>query len=87
MPSAFTPNGDGVNDVLIVAAPVVKTLDCFRVYDRWGRLVFSTTDLRVPWDGTLYGKPAPGGAYVWMIRATDAGGRTITQRGTFTLIR
>ena len=87
IPSAFTPNGDGANDVLKIVAPGIRQLIYFRVFDRWGKEVFYTTALDATWDGTLNGKPLPVGVYVWMVQARDIQGGTLTEKGTLTLIR
>jgi gliding motility-associated-like protein len=87
VPGAFTPNGDGINDVLQIVAPGIKTLSWFRVFDRWGREVFYSTDLRLSWNGTRSGHPLPTGTYVWTLRATDLNGRVLSQKGTVFLAR
>jgi gliding motility-associated-like protein len=56
VPSAFTPNGDGRNDVLHIIAPGLKELSYFRVYDRWGQIAFETKDLLKGWDGRVKGQ-------------------------------
>ena len=87
VPGAFTPNGDGINDVLRIVAPGIGVLSYFRIFDRWGREVYHSTDLQAAWDGTVSGHPAPAGAYVWMIRGADLNGRVLNQRGTVLVIR
>jgi gliding motility-associated-like protein len=87
VPSAFTPNGDGVNDVLKITAPGIRTLIYFRIFDRWGKEIFHTSDINATWDGTTSGRPLPPGAYVWMIQAIDLTGETLSQRGTIMLMR
>jgi gliding motility-associated-like protein len=66
VPTAFSPNGDGVNDLLrpVLGAKVVKYK--FRVYNRWGTLVFESSELRAGWDGSFKGHIAPTGSYIWM---------------------
>ena len=73
VPNIFTPNGDGVNDLFLVQYRSIAEFNMW-VYNRWGKLVFSTTDPDRGWDGTIYGKPAAEGAYFYVIRAkgTDA---------------
>lgn len=85
VPTAFTPNGDGLNDVLHVI-PIGVQLDFFRVYDRWGRLVFSTKDPKKGWDGTTHGQMIPGN-YAWTVQGRDFNGQLITKTGLLTLIR
>jgi gliding motility-associated-like protein len=67
MPNAFTPNGDGKNDLFRVPPSVPVNIIRFSVYNRWGELVFATTSSSVGWDGRLGNKPQPTGVYVWMI--------------------
>lgn len=87
VPSAFTPNGDGANDVLRIVAPGIRSINYFGIYDRWGRQVYRTTDLQSTWDGNVSGAPVPSGTYVYTISAIDMTGRTMTQRGTILIIR
>lgn len=73
VPQVFTPNGDGMNDEFRVDYQSIAEFDC-RVYNRWGKLVYEWTDPAKGWDGTINGRPAPEGAYYYVIRAkgTDA---------------
>lgn len=87
VPNAFTPNGDGHNDVLRPFPVGMVKLDYFRVYNRWGELVFETNQYLQGWDGTYHGKPADPGGYVWVVQAQDERGRTILQKGVAVLIR
>ncbi len=85
VPSGFTPNNDGTNDLLTVRGNCIKELD-FKVYDRWGELVFQTSDQNTGWDGTYKSKPAIAGVYVYYISAVVKGS-TINLQGNTTLIR
>ncbi|HEX9513578.1 MAG TPA: gliding motility-associated C-terminal domain-containing protein [Puia sp.] len=67
MPGAFTPNGDGRNDLFRVPPSVPVSVIRFEVYNRWGGLVFTTSNSSIGWDGRSGGKPQPAGVYVWMI--------------------
>ncbi len=87
VPTAFSPNGDGQNDIFRPVAAGMKRLNYFRVFDRWGRQMFSTRTLMEGWDGKYAGQDAPLGAYVWMIEGTDYKGKVIFRKGTVTLIR
>ena len=73
VPNVFTPNGDGKNDEFRVLYRSLKEFHCY-VYNRWGKLVYESTDPAKGWDGTINGKPAAEGAYYYVIRAlgTDA---------------
>ncbi len=88
MPGAFTPNGDGKNDVFRIPPSTPQKIKGFSVYNRWGQRIFATTNAAEGWDGTLQHQPAPPGAYIWAITYTDPlTGRTISTRGTVLLIR
>jgi gliding motility-associated-like protein len=87
VPTAFTPNGDGRNDILKPIAAGMQRLDFFGIYNRWGQLVFSTSINGKGWDGTLSGTPQGSGTYVWMVKAVDFTGTSYLEKGTVTLIR
>lgn len=87
-PTGFSPNGDGVNDF----ARIIKYLNIdqlvdLSIYNRWGGLVFRTTDINQGWDGTYRGKDAEIGVYVWVIRAITKDQEEILRKGNITLIR
>ncbi|HWB90890.1 MAG TPA: gliding motility-associated C-terminal domain-containing protein [Puia sp.] len=67
MPNAFTPNGDGHNDLYRVPHSRPLIIEQFSIYDRWGRRVFSTGDGSQGWDGKWAGQDQPAGTYVWVI--------------------
>jgi len=88
VPTAFTPNTDGRNDYFQLVAAGIQHIQIFRVYNRWGQLLFDTPGTHSQgWDGNFGGKPQPSGTYVWMVRAIDYTGRPISRKGTVTLIR
>jgi gliding motility-associated-like protein len=87
MPELFTPNDDGINDVIKPIPLGVKTFRCFKVYDRWGALVFETTDRTKGWDGNYKGKRQPNDSYIWIVEGVDYKGNTIKKTGVFTLVR
>ena len=87
VPSAFSPNHDGHNDVLRVVGPSIRELKVFSVYDRWGSQVFTTSNLSVGWDGTRGGRELPPGTYVWMAVGVDFAGKIVEKRGTVVLVR
>lgn len=88
MPSAFTPNGDGRNDVFRIPPSVPVRIIRFSVFNRWGNLVFTTADSGAGWEGRLGSKPQPGGVYVWMIEYYDPLTRkSVMKKGTVELIR
>ncbi len=87
VPTAFSPNGDGLNDDFKPMALGMKSLDAFRVYNRWGQLLFSTTDIGVGWDGTFGGAEQSPGTYVWYASGTDYKGQKHERKGSVVLIR
>lgn len=86
VPTAFTPNGDGRNDRFLPVPVGIKSLNYFRVYNRWGQLLFQTKTLHDGWDGKLQGRGQATGVYVWMIEAVTNMDKVITKKGTVTLI-
>ncbi len=87
VPTAFTPNGDGLNDVVRPIGAGIQRINYFRIFNRWGQLVFSTTIDGQGWDGTIGGKLQGTNTYVWMVGATDYLGNPFFKKGTVTLIR
>ncbi|MFN8308072.1 MAG: gliding motility-associated C-terminal domain-containing protein [Ferruginibacter sp.] len=87
VPAAFTPNGDGLNDLLRPVLYGYNKLNYFRVYDRYGRLLFATNQLNAGWNGMVKGKAIMQQTLVWMLEAVDAYGRTDRRQGTAVLLR
>lgn len=87
IPNAFTPNGDGINDVFKAIAPGIKQTFYFKIFNRWGQLMFNTQNITKGWDGSYMGQPQPTAVYVWIIKGLDLAGQTVEQKGTVTLIR
>jgi gliding motility-associated-like protein len=87
VPSAFSPNGDGKNDVFKVTNLSFQRIMEFRVFNRWGQEVFSTNDHRMGWDGSWEGKPQEMGVYTYLIRVAYPDGFVETYKGETTLIR
>jgi gliding motility-associated-like protein len=87
VPTAFTPNGDGLNDVVRPIAVGVERITYFRVFNRWGQMVFSTTTNGAGWDGKISGVLQGSNVFVWMVGAIDYTGKPIFLKGTTTLIR
>lgn len=86
LPNAFTPNGDGVNDVFELLGYDFELI-YFRIYNRWGELVFETIDPTAGWDGIYQEKPADLGVYTWTVQFLDDQGEQFTKSGNVTLIR
>lgn len=85
--TAFTPNGDGINDLLKAIPVGIKTFQYFRVFNRWGELIFATQNPSVGWDGTLKGVKQPTSTFVWMAEGVDLHNNKVFRKGTITLIR
>lgn len=86
VPSAFSPNGDGMNDVLRVLGPGITELD-FRIYNRYGQLVFQTDDQTEGWDGTFEGEPVNQGVFVYTITYQLVDQSSGKKSGNVTLIK
>ncbi|MBL7700274.1 MAG: gliding motility-associated C-terminal domain-containing protein [Chitinophagaceae bacterium] len=86
VPNAFSPNNDGKNDCFGIQRWGRATIKQFSIYNRWGRLVFQTSDVSACWDGKMHGIPQEPGAYVYIIRAETICGE-VTRKGLVTLIR
>lgn len=99
VPSAFTPNGDGKNDRLRPFSVGIRELTYFRVFDRWGHVVYEYTgekrgpvvsnmaNTTIGWDGRISGKDLTTGVYVWIARGVTKDGKVIDRNGVVTLIR
>lgn len=87
VPSAFSPNGDGKNDLFRVTNLSFQRIMEFRVFNRWGQEVYSTNDSRAGWDGTWGGVPQDMGTYTYLIRVAYPDGFVETYKGETTLIR
>lgn len=86
VPTAFSPNGDGKNDIYYARGQGIDQLE-LKIYNRWGQLLFTTTDLNIGWDGTFKGKNQAMDAYVFVLNATLNSGEQVYKKGNFTLIR
>ncbi len=87
VPNAFSPNGDGLNDIFR-AIPVGMTRpEYFRVFNRFGEVVFETNQYLKGWDGTYKGKLQPMGVYIWILKGEDRKGRKVEMRGTVMLVQ
>ena len=92
IPSAFTPNGDGKNDVLVFNSNWVSKVNYFRIFDRWGQLVFEANEFEPNnenhgWDGRFNGEDLNGGSYVYYTEFVFADGNIQTKSGSVTLLK
>lgn len=87
VPNAFTPNEDGKNDKFYVRSNGLTAINFFRVYDRWGQLIFETNDLSQGWDGSFNGQQLSPDVYVYHLSAVCTNGDEISKHGNVTLIR
>jgi gliding motility-associated-like protein len=85
-PSAFTPNNDGLNDTFKVFGQYTAEVE-FKIFNRWGELLFITNDLSQGWDGRYKGTKMPEGPYVFRAKLTDLAGRTSDRAGNILLLR
>jgi gliding motility-associated-like protein len=84
IPTAFTPDGDGVNDTWRIRSLTDFPHCNVEIFNQWGSLVFRSSGYGTPWDGRYNGEPAPAGAYYFVI---DLGDHTNKFNGTVTIIR
>lgn len=86
IPTAFSPNGDGVNDILYVIGGNVAEMN-LRIYSRWGQLLFQSTDIAMGWDGKYKGTDASVDAYAYVLNVLFRSGNRLQKQGNITLIR
>jgi gliding motility-associated-like protein len=87
IPTAFSPNGDGLNDLFRIEHTENFTLTSIRVFNRWGQLVFETADRSNGWDGTHEGREQGMGAFAVMVTGMDDKGGAVVFKGNLTLLR
>lgn len=86
VPNAFSPNGDNQNDVLYVRGQNLEEIT-FKVFDRWGELVFESNDQSLGWDGTFKGKPVDPDVYVYHLRVICFDGQENLIKGNVTVLK
>lgn len=86
IPSAFSPNGDGVNDILYVRGRCLKNFT-LQIFNRWGELVFETSDKNIGWDGTQNGQALNTSVFVYKLEGTTYDNKHYIQKGHITLLR
>jgi len=87
VPSAFTPNNDGLNDILKPVAAGMAKIEYFMIYNRWGQLVYTSRSATPLWDGRINGLLQGSNTFVWLVKAIDYKGEAYFQKGTVTLIQ
>jgi gliding motility-associated-like protein len=87
VPTAFTPNNDGLNDFLRPTLMGIKELHYFRIYNRWGQLLFDSKTERPGWNGNFNGMSQPTQVVVWIAEGLGVDGRIYTRKGTSILVR
>lgn len=86
VPNIFSPNGDGVNDILYVYSNAIATM-VFRIYNQWGEELFESKSISTGWDGTSGGVKQPVGVYIYVLQATMQDGTVVNKKGSVTIIR
>jgi gliding motility-associated-like protein len=87
LPNTFTPNSDGLNDMFYVRGTGLSNIKLFRIYNRWGEMVFESPDINIGWDGTYNGTPVNSGVYVYYLEAVCLNGDNALIRGNVTVLR
>lgn len=87
VPNVFSPNGDGINDILFINTVRIREFHYFRIYNRYGKKLFESNNPATGWDGKLNNQLQPVDTYVWMAEAVDNSGNWINMQGTVTLLR
>jgi gliding motility-associated-like protein len=86
IPNAFSPNGDGQNDILLAKGINIETF-YMAIYDRWGNEVFETYNINIGWDGTYKSQPENTGTYVYYAKGTYGDGTAFDKKGNISLVR
>ncbi len=86
LPNAFSPNGDGMNDVLFVRGEFIEAID-FAIYDRWGERIFETMDPTMGWDGTFEGELVTPAVYAYSLFVRCIGGDEFSEQGNITVLQ
>ncbi len=87
VPTAFTPNADGTNDILKPKLVGIKELKYFSVYNRYGELIYRTSAKNTGWNGLIKGISQNTGTFVWMAEAIDYSGNILFRKGTTILLK
>ncbi|MFM2360244.1 MAG: hypothetical protein RLY16_2237, partial [Bacteroidota bacterium] len=87
VPNAFSPNGDGLNEIFRVIPAGIMQTDFFSIYNRYGELIFQTSNLDRGWDGTYKGRKQEPGNYVWVLQGKGNSGKRYQMKGNVILVR
>jgi gliding motility-associated-like protein len=87
VPTAFSPNGDGKNDLLKALPVGIRTFKQFAIFNRWGERIFHTVNSSIGWDGSIKGLRPETTTFVWIAEGVDEKGNVIFRRGVVTLVR
>lgn len=87
IPDIFTPNGDGVNDLIKPVCVGISNFKYFKIYNRWGNILFESNDPNKGWDGKFRGQLQPADSYIWLVEGVDSNGKEIRKTGTLNLIK
>lgn len=85
-PTAFTPNNDNLNDIFNVYGQFIDDFE-MSIFNRWGELMYTTTEISEGWDGNFKGNQMPEGTYTFIVRIQDRAGRQIKESGSVLLLR
>jgi gliding motility-associated-like protein len=86
IPNVFTPNENHLNDYFSIVGENLKSVD-IRIFDRWGEVIYQSSDKHFRWDGTYNGSPVQQGIYAYIITAAGYNGEDNTYKGTITVLR
>jgi gliding motility-associated-like protein len=87
MPNTFTPNGDGINDVLLAKGKYIAN-SSIQIFNKWGEVIYVSEDATDKgWDGTFQGSPVPTDTYSYLVKATSNKGESIQKRGVVSVVR
>ncbi len=87
IPTAFTPNSDGLNDIVEIITAGIRGLVSFDIYNRWGQNIFNTTNIKSHWDGRFRGQELPIGTYFWVAEALGSNNERVHFSGEINLLR
>ena len=87
VPNIITPNGDGANDELEIRYEGIQEIVLLKVFNRWGEVVFQTTNIDIYWDGTHRGMPVNPGVFMYYLEGYCLNNQPFTEQGNVTVVR